>query len=89
MTGEVLLTRTRSVAEVIERLIRASTTSVDAALYRFNSPRLARVLQEARQRGVQLRLVLDRGKYEETRTTRELLSRSSLAFRLMRGQQGL
>ncbi len=88
MPDEVMLTRARSVAEEIERLVGAAQTSVDAALYRLNNPFLARVLAEAAQRGVRVRLVLDRGKYEETTATRETLTESHLPFRLSYGRLG-
>jgi cardiolipin hydrolase len=88
MTGEVLLTRLASIAGAIERLVGEASTSLDLALYRFNSPRLARALENALHRGVRLRLVLDRSKYEEARSTREVLSNHHLPFRLSSGRQG-
>lgn len=88
MNAELLLTRSGSAAEAIERLIGASKTSIDAALYRLNLPRLARALEEAATRGIQVRLVLDRNKYEETRATRELLANSAIPFRLRSGREG-
>lgn len=88
MNTEVILTRGSSVAEAIERLIRQATTSVDAALYRFNNPRLTRAIQEAVGRGVRVRLVLDRNKYEESRTTQELFADGRIPFRLLYGRQG-
>ena len=88
MNAELLLTRSGSVAEAIERLIAEATASIDAALYRLNHPRLARALDDAAGRGVRVRLVLDRNKYEETRSTRELLTRSPIPFRLRYGREG-
>jgi mitochondrial cardiolipin hydrolase len=88
MTGEVLFARTASIAEEIVRLLREASISVDAALYRFNLPRLAFALEDAMQRGMRLRLVLDRNKYDEARSTRELLSNHRLPFRLSCGRQG-
>ena len=88
MDTEVILTRGSSVAEAIERLIRQATTSVDAALYRFNNPRLARALREAIGRGLSVRLVLDRNKYEESRTAQELFADGRIPFRLLYGRQG-
>jgi hypothetical protein len=43
-TADVVFARTGSVANVIERLVRATKSSIDAALYRFNSQRLAKAL---------------------------------------------
>jgi cardiolipin hydrolase len=88
MSDEVMLTRGRSVAEEIGWLIAAAQVSVDAALYRLNNPFLARVLAEAAERGLRLRLVLDRGKYEETTATREILTEAHLAYRLSYGRLG-
>jgi phosphatidylserine/phosphatidylglycerophosphate/cardiolipin synthase-like enzyme len=88
MTEEVLFTRAGSVAEVIERLAQAASTSIYAALYRLNHPRLARLLEDAFRRGVEVCLVLDHLKYDETRATRELLSNSRIPFRLLHGRQG-
>jgi cardiolipin hydrolase len=85
---DVMLTRGRSIAEEIERLVGAARTSVDAALYRLNNPSLARALAGAAERGVRVRLVLDRGKYEETSATREILTESHLTFRLSYGRLG-
>jgi phosphatidylserine/phosphatidylglycerophosphate/cardiolipin synthase-like enzyme len=88
MNTEVILTRGSSVAEAIERLIGQATTSVDAALYRFNNPRLKRALGDAIRRGVRVRLVLDRNKYEESRTTQELFAGRRIPLRLLYGRQG-
>lgn len=86
MSVEVLFTRERSVAETIERLIQTASASFDAALYRFNSQRLARALDDASRRGVRIRLVLDRGKYEESQATRQLVADDRFPFRLSRGR---
>jgi phosphatidylserine/phosphatidylglycerophosphate/cardiolipin synthase-like enzyme len=88
MAAEVLFTRAVSVAGVVERLIHSTTTSLDAALYRFNSPRLARVLEEARLRHVAIRLLLDHNKYQQTESGRELLLNHRFPFRLLHGRQG-
>ena len=88
MDVELLLTRSGSVAEAIERLIGASKLSIDAALYRLNLPRLARALEVAVGRGVRVRLVLDRNKYEVTPATRELLANGAVPFRLRNGRVG-
>jgi phosphatidylserine/phosphatidylglycerophosphate/cardiolipin synthase-like enzyme len=88
MNIETLLTREQSVSETIERLIRDASASFDAALYRFNSQRLARALDEAARHRVRIRLVLDRGKYEESQATRQLLSEGRFPFRLSHGRDG-
>ncbi len=88
MTTEVVFTRAHSAAEVIERLLHETTMSLDAALYRLNNQRLARALDGVARRGIRIRLVLDRSKYEETRATRQILSNGHLPFRLLCGRQG-
>jgi phosphatidylserine/phosphatidylglycerophosphate/cardiolipin synthase-like enzyme len=89
MIAEVLFTRAGSVAQVIERLAQDTSTSIYAALYRLNHPRLARLLENTFQRGVEVRLILDRLKYGQTPATRELLAHSRIPFRLLPGRQGL
>ena len=69
-------------------LLRTTSRSIDAALYRLNHPRLARALEEAVERGVRVRLVVDGSKYNESRATQELLARAIIPFRLAHGRQG-
>ena len=88
MPNEVYTTREGSVTSVIERLLETITTSVDAALYRFNNANLARALQEAARRGARVRLLLDRNKYEESRSAQQVLSHAALPFRLLYGRKG-
>ncbi len=88
MSVEVIFTRSTCVAEVIERLLQGTRISVDAALYRFNNPRLARALEDAVRRGVRVRLVLDLNKYEESHTTQKILSDGRIPFRVLYGRQG-
>ena len=89
MKIELALTRTGSVASRIEQMVRVASNSIDAALYRFNHPRLAGALLDAEGRGVKVRVVLDRNKYEESRSTRELFANGSIPFRLLYGRQGV
>jgi phosphatidylserine/phosphatidylglycerophosphate/cardiolipin synthase-like enzyme len=88
MSIELILTRDASVAGRLEELIRAAKNSIDAALYRFNQPRLAEVLAEAVRREIRVRVVLDRSKYEESRSTRDLFSNGEIPFRLAYGREG-
>ena len=85
---EAVFTRDGSVATLIEGHIRAAARSFDGALYRFNSQSLARALEAAAARGVWLRLVIDRNKYEESKATQEMLARRRLRFRLAYGRSG-
>lgn len=87
-TAEVVFTRSDSVADVIESLIHTTKASIDAALYRFNSQQLARVLNEARRRRVRIRLVIDRRRYEGSPATRQLLYGCDFSFRLAYGRDG-
>lgn len=69
-------------------MIRSATSSVDAALYRLNNPKLAEALQEAARGGIQIRLLLDRGKYGDTKRTQKILSSAYFPFRLVSGRKG-
>lgn len=88
MSGQVELTRAGSIAEVIERHLGEAEVSIDAALYRFDNPRLAGALRGAAGRSVRVRVVLDRNKFEESRSTREIFSSGAIPFRLSSGRQG-
>ena len=85
---EVVFTRSGSIAEVIENLLSAATTSIDAALYGFGSQRLARALEEAQARKLRLRLVIDGNKYRENPGCQRLLAEQGLSFRLAYGRDG-
>lgn len=69
-------------------LMQECSGSLDAALYRLNNPRLAEALVECGRRGVRVRLVVDRGKYEEDAATRRLLESGRIPFRLAGGRVG-
>ncbi len=84
----VIFSRTESIAEEIEARIRAASVSIDAALYRFGNPRLSQALCDAQRRGVSIRLIADRGKFEDSEDTRNLLSKSPFPFCLTHGRDG-
>ena len=86
--ADVVFTRTGAIVETIEHLVSAATTSIDAALYRFNSQRLGSALDAAHRRGIRLRLLLDGYKYEESQATRRLLSSARFPLRLTYGHGG-
>jgi phosphatidylserine/phosphatidylglycerophosphate/cardiolipin synthase-like enzyme len=88
MAAEVFMTRAGSVAEVVERLIETTRSAVDAALYRFNHPGLARSLEDAARRGAKVRLVVDQNKYDDDAATRKLLDGDRIPFRPCRGRAG-
>lgn len=88
VTPSVIFTRSGSIAGEITRRVARALHSVDAALYRFNQLELARVLGEASRRGLSVRLVLDRQKYEQDQTTQQLLREHALSFRLIGGLRG-
>ncbi len=85
---EVVFTRTDSIADVIEALVGAATSSIDAALYGFSSQRLASALEEAQSRRLRLRLIIDGNKYRETPGCQRLLADRNLSFRLAFGRDG-
>jgi len=88
MTEEIVFTRTAPVAEVIERRLSAASVSIAAALYRLNSSRLARALEGALSRGVQVRVLLDCNKYRESDVTRDWVANRRLPVRLLYGRRG-
>jgi mitochondrial cardiolipin hydrolase len=85
--NQTIFTSQGSVARTIERLLLETRVSVDAALYRITNPRLARALGKARDRGLRVRLLIDRNKYQETAVTRELLAENSLPFQAIYGRK--
>jgi phosphatidylserine/phosphatidylglycerophosphate/cardiolipin synthase-like enzyme len=85
---EIKFARSESVADVILSQLHDARRSLDGALYRFNHPALAQAMEEAAERGVHVRLLVDGNKYKESRTTQELLSGTMFPFRLAFGRQG-
>ena len=85
--NQTIFTSQGSVARAIERLLLEARFSVDAALYRITNPRLAQALGQARNRGLRVRLLVDRNKYQETTLTRELLAENSLPFQAIYGRK--
>jgi phosphohistidine phosphatase len=61
---------------------------VEAALHQINNPRLVRALEEVSQRGVRVRLLLDRTKYEESVATFPTSPNGQIAVRLLNGRLG-
>ncbi len=86
--ARVLFTRSASVGKTVEGLLNNSRVSIEAALYRLNNPRLARALHAASERGLNVRVVLDRTKYRLTPATQELLAKLRIPHRLMAGRRG-
>lgn len=85
---EIKFARSESVADVIMRLLHEASGSIEGALYRINHPGLAQALEEAAQRGVRVRLLIDGNKYKENRITQELLDGALFPFRLAFGRLG-
>jgi cardiolipin hydrolase len=85
--NQTLFTSQGPLADTIERLILEARVSVDAALYRITNPRLARALGQVRDRGLRVRLLVDRNKYQETAVTRQLLAENSLPFQAIYGRK--
>lgn len=85
---KAVFARTQSIAEAIEVSIGETQASLNAALYSFSSQRLSKALHDAQERGVHVRLLVDRGKYEDNQATRELLLKAPLHFRVARGRDG-
>lgn len=85
---EVIFSRSSNIDDWIEKQARGLETSLDLAIYRFNSRGLYRVLNEAAERGIKVRLLIDRSKYEESSSIRELMGRPGFAVRLSYGRLG-
>ena len=85
--NQTLFTSQGSVARAIEQLLQEARVSVDAALYRITNPKLARALGGARDRGLRVRLLVDRNKFQQTTVTRDLLSKNSLPFQAIYGRK--
>jgi phosphatidylserine/phosphatidylglycerophosphate/cardiolipin synthase-like enzyme len=85
---EIKFARSESVADVILGHLQEAKRSVDGALYRFNHPGLAQAIEDAAERGVRVRLLVDGNKYKESRTTQQLLSGAIFPFRLAFGRNG-
>lgn len=85
--NQTLFTSQGPVAGTIEQLLLEARVSVDAALYRITNPRLARALGEARNRGLRVRLLVDRNKYQDTAVTRRLLAENALPFQAIYGRK--
>jgi phosphatidylserine/phosphatidylglycerophosphate/cardiolipin synthase-like enzyme len=88
MMIEAKFARDESVADAIVHLLGDASRFIEGALYRFNHPGLAQALEEAVERGVQVRLLVDANKYKENRTTQELLAGAIIPFRLAYGRRG-
>jgi phosphohistidine phosphatase SixA len=87
-TPEVFFSRETPVAEFIEMLLRETRTSIEAALHQLDNPRLIRALEESSERGVRVRLLLDRTKFEEIVSTFPGRSNGRLSVRLLNGRLG-
>lgn len=85
--NQTLFTSRGSIAGAIERLLQEARISVDAVLYRITNPQLARALGEAQSRGLRVRLLVDRNKYQETLSTRKLIEENSLLFQAIYGRK--
>ena len=88
MSITAAFSREISLADFIELHLGRTSNTLDAALYRFNSRRLAAVLAASATRGVRLRLLLDRNKHEGDPGTQQLLADYQLPFRLLQGPGG-
>jgi len=86
--AEAVFARSESIAEVIEGLLGLTRISIDAALHRFNSQRLARALLDAHQRRVGIRLLTDRSKFGESAATQKLLSNCGFPIHVTHGREG-
>jgi phosphohistidine phosphatase len=87
-TAEVVFSRETSVAGFLDTLLSETRFSIEAALHQLNNPRLVRALEKASQRGVRVRLLLDRTKFEELNSSSPNLGNNGLCLRLLNGRLG-
>jgi phosphatidylserine/phosphatidylglycerophosphate/cardiolipin synthase-like enzyme len=87
-TPMAVMMYTDGIAEALESLLAKAGRSIDVAVYRFNNPKLAGALARALERGIRIRLVLDRNKYEESASTRALFSSGQIPVRVRYGRRG-
>lgn len=87
-TQVVVMTHADGIAEALESLLTKAGRSIDVAVYRFNNPKLAGAIAGALERGIRIRLLLDRNKYEESASTRALFSAAKIPFRVRYGRRG-
>jgi phosphatidylserine/phosphatidylglycerophosphate/cardiolipin synthase-like enzyme len=85
---DAVFSRASSLAEWIEKRLGGLEQSLDLAVYRFNSRELYHVLNKTANRGVKVRLLIDRNKFEESSASRELMVRPPFAVRLAYGRIG-
>lgn len=68
--------------------IDEARSTVDVAVYNFTSAELARALFAARARGVRVRVLLDRERYEEGGATIQALRKSAVPVRVLGARAG-
>lgn len=86
LSAEVYFSPRGGAQERIQEILDEATTSIDVAMYGFTSPELAQALARARDRGVRVRVLLDRlqaaGRSSQSRALRNM----NLDVRLDRGR---
>lgn len=85
---EVLFAQETSIERVLLERIAGSNSSIHLALYRLTNLRLARALVEAYRRGLDVRVVLDAGKYEANPALEQLFTEHGVPHRPFAGRQG-
>jgi phosphohistidine phosphatase len=86
--AEVVFSRETSVAGFLDSLLAKTQISIEAALHQLNNPRLVHALTQASHRGVRVRLLLDRTKFEEAISAVPDLCNDGLSVRLLKGRLG-
>lgn len=87
LAAEVFFSPNGGARQRLLQAIRDARGSIDVAVYNFTSAELAEALFKARDRGVRVRLVLDRERYEEGGATIQALRKSDLPVRAW-GERG-
>lgn len=83
LPAEVFFSPNGGARERLLRAIRDSKTGIDVAVYNFTAAELAEALFKARARGVRVRIILDRERYETGGATIQALRKSDLPVRAL------
>ena len=85
---ELFFAEETSIERRLLEAIAGSQASIHLAAYRLTNLRLAKALAEAHHRGLEVRVVLDAGKFEANPALAELFTEHGVPHRALAGRQG-
>lgn len=86
--SELFFAEETSVEHILLEVIGGSRASIHVAAYRLTNLRLAQALAESHRRGLDVRVVLDAGKYEANPALAQLFSEHGVPHRTLAGRLG-